>query len=1537
MQSQLQSLAASIAHQQSVFVDIAGARTAELQSSLAHVQQVTADLRGETERLRQLQDAISHHLHDLVLDVVQPELRAQLGQGIPRLVAEALAPELGKALSTWLPQVVASQVSPEVRQLLSEWLPVMVADTVQPEVRQAIAERLPDMTAAAVQPEIRRVLSERLPQLVGDSVHPEVYRALVDRLPGVVSDAVTPEVRHVLANQLSQIVGDAVEPELRRAVDDVLPGALSQVVGPEVRRVLGEGLPYLVAETVQPEVRQFLGDHLPHLVSETVRPELRETLEARLPSVVAQVVTPEVRRTLAERLPYLVAETVQPELRQVLADRLPGIVAESVAPSVGALLSDRMPAMLADVVTPEMSVTLAEVESATGELRHEAAKLRGLREVIAERIPEALIAALEPQIQEVLLSRFPRLVSDLAEPVLRGIMTEQLPPLVAAAVQPDVAQSLGYQVPEMLAETVRPELRQLVAQAIEAQLPGVVADAVRPQLQQGLSAALPATVAQAVTPEVVTQVLARLPALVGEAVGADLSASLAEIEGSAAEMRAETARLRALREVVTDRLPAAVMSAVRAVLDESVSSDLPQLLAGVLEPAVREAVATPIPAALDRTLEPALRNALSGDLPEAIRQTVERQVDVGLSESLPALVANSTEPRVRAALAGVEQSVAGIDDLRRELLDRLSDLVHGAAAAPFAHFEASSGQLRAEAERLGTVREEILRKLPVLIEEALAVPLAEFESSAAQLRVEAERLRGLRQETASQLPRIVSETVTAALANQPIQPRSIVAAEVPGMVQDAVAQSLTDVETSAAALRSEAAELRGVRAQLARDLPRLVHDAVAAALAGAGSAALAAPQADEGEGWTEPAPEPEPEPAPWPDVEPPEPTAAAVSDVMPAVEVAPTAPPEAAATAEGWTDWMPAAEPPPPPAAEPRAQPAEPEPDAVSAGVEPAPLSFEDPVSDAAVAAEPALEEPPDDDSVAAALAPSPSNGSRTADVAASDDATLMACVLPGLVVGPTMAHGISAAVSRARLRRRRRRRAGPPAAGLHRRDPFATELTRRLEWFSLARGQGSNGAGAAPPSDPGVVPVGERDGNEVALPLGRLGAACLVGPRAREVARAAVLTLLAEHPPDRARAIVVGDLLPTATTFPGLGRARDVASVVSGLQAETVRRQALLAEAGVADLASYRSHRPDDPLPLVVVAAADMTAVDASRLRALLDDGAAVGIVGLVADTPLAGAVTIRLQGPARVGGVSPEGAVDDLVGARLFTVDREPAAELVGVVASARTDLDGDAAPPADEPFEAVSAPAAAISVTMLGAFRVDVQGREIRAGLRAKAKELLAFYLLHPEGASLEEATEALWPEADPRRGSEWFWTALGNLRSRLRSATENRELKVIEREGDRYRIEPLFEVDLWRFEAALAAASEKSGDPAWTESLEAAAALYKGELLAGADWPWADVPREDLRGRAVDVHVSLAATRLVAADVRGALDALERAVEIDPLAEQLYRRIMRLHAKLSRPDQADAAFRSLEARLGEFDLEPSPESTKLHQELCGAAES
>jgi DNA-binding SARP family transcriptional activator len=290
-------------------------------------------------------------------------------------------------------------------------------------------------------------------------------------------------------------------------------------------------------------------------------------------------------------------------------------------------------------------------------------------------------------------------------------------------------------------------------------------------------------------------------------------------------------------------------------------------------------------------------------------------------------------------------------------------------------------------------------------------------------------------------------------------------------------------------------------------------------------------------------------------------------------------------------------------------------------------------------------------------------------------------------------------------------------------------------------------------------------------------------------------------------------------------------------------------------------------------------------------------------------------------------------MAGARLYTLSPEPAAELLGVLASARTDDEVvvAAAPATAEAFEVQIPEAPAVTVQLLGQYRIEVAGIEIRAGLRAKARELLAFYLLHPAGTTLDAAVEALWPEADPGRGSEWFWTALGNLRSRLRDATGEKKLKVIEREGDRYRVEPLFDVDLWRLEQAMSLGATEADDFGRAAAYDRVAATYTGDLLTGADWAWAETPREDLRQRVLDVLVWLGDVRWASGDARGSWQALQRAVEVDPYAEQIYRRIMRLQAKLGRPDDAAATFRRLQGRLVEIDLEPTPESAKLHAEL------
>jgi DNA-binding SARP family transcriptional activator len=460
---------------------------------------------------------------------------------------------------------------------------------------------------------------------------------------------------------------------------------------------------------------------------------------------------------------------------------------------------------------------------------------------------------------------------------------------------------------------------------------------------------------------------------------------------------------------------------------------------------------------------------------------------------------------------------------------------------------------------------------------------------------------------------------------------------------------------------------------------------------------------------------------------------------------------------------------------------------------------------------------------------------------------------------------------------------------------------------------------------------AGERDGAEVALDLAESQGLVLHGPGADGVARAAVIGVLATREPASAVAMVVGDLLPAAPPFPGLVQAPELDMVFEELTSEVARRAKMLVEEDVPDADAYRAKRPDVALPLTLVAVRDVGEADLIALRALFDDGARVGVSGIVVTGALDGgsAVAVGPDGVA-VAAASP-GPLD---GARLFSVEPDVASELLAVLAAARTD--GDHMQPVrdgDDAFvPATSHATAPVAVQLLGAYKIEVEGTEIRSGLRAKAKELLAFYLLHPEGASLDDCIEALWPEADPKRGSEWFWTALGNLRTKLRQATGQKELKIVDRDGDLYRIEDVFDVDLWSLQHALKEGTDTKDDATRLAALDRAVADYAGDLLAGADWFWLETPREDLRQRMVDVLVWLGDRRWATGDARGAWAALQRALEVDPFAEQIYRRVMRLQAKLSRPDDADATFRRLQAKLLEIDLQPTPESDKLHADVC-----
>ena len=193
--------------------------------------------------------------------------------------------------------------------------------------------------------------------------------------------------------------------------------------------------------------------------------------------------------------------------------------------------------------------------------------------------------------------------------------------------------------------------------------------------------------------------------------------------------------------------------------------------------------------------------------------------------------------------------------------------------------------------------------------------------------------------------------------------------------------------------------------------------------------------------------------------------------------------------------------------------------------------------------------------------------------------------------------------------------------------------------------------------------------------------------------------------------------------------------------------------------------------------------------------------------------------------------------------------------------------------------------MQLALLGPLRITAAGQEVSGGMR-KARELLAFLAVHPDGASGEAISEGLWPEADPGRAAGQRNLALRKAREMLRAAAGLPAPLWILNASGRYRLDPtLIGTDLEAFSEALEEARNASGD-ARLAACRRAVGLYRGELAEGTGYEWAEPYAETARRRALDAWTTIAEI-LQPADPGQALSALETALSHDPYNEYLVR--------------------------------------------------
>ncbi len=236
--------------------------------------------------------------------------------------------------------------------------------------------------------------------------------------------------------------------------------------------------------------------------------------------------------------------------------------------------------------------------------------------------------------------------------------------------------------------------------------------------------------------------------------------------------------------------------------------------------------------------------------------------------------------------------------------------------------------------------------------------------------------------------------------------------------------------------------------------------------------------------------------------------------------------------------------------------------------------------------------------------------------------------------------------------------------------------------------------------------------------------------------------------------------------------------------------------------------------------------------------------------------------------------------------------------------------------------------LTMRLFGGFEVQAgSGRSLAVPTR-KAQALLAYLALTPGQAHPRDKLAALlWAEASPAAARNALRQTLFVLRKALGSAKG--ALLIVT--GDALTLPPdAVQTDVVAFEQAVAAGT--------TTALEGAAALYRGDLLAGltAEAPgfedWLMSERERLRELAIESFARLLAQRRAAGATEAAVQLALRLLALDPLQEAVHRTLMRLYAQLGRRDAALRQYQVCVAALQrELAAEPEAETTELYRDI------
>ncbi|MCI0645594.1 MAG: tetratricopeptide repeat protein, partial [Chloroflexi bacterium] len=202
--------------------------------------------------------------------------------------------------------------------------------------------------------------------------------------------------------------------------------------------------------------------------------------------------------------------------------------------------------------------------------------------------------------------------------------------------------------------------------------------------------------------------------------------------------------------------------------------------------------------------------------------------------------------------------------------------------------------------------------------------------------------------------------------------------------------------------------------------------------------------------------------------------------------------------------------------------------------------------------------------------------------------------------------------------------------------------------------------------------------------------------------------------------------------------------------------------------------------------------------------------------------------------------------------------------------------------------------LTIQLLGSFLLRAGDAPVTTLDSQRLQALLAYLLLH-RGAPTPRQHLAflLWPDTAEAQAR----TNLRTLLHRLRQALPNADhFLYVDTQTVQWRAEAPFTLDVAEFEHALAQAEEadRAEDRARLRvALQAAVALYRGDLLPGCYDEWLLPERERLRQMITAALEQLTQLLETMHEYRAAIRQAQRLLQLDPLHEATYQRLMRLY--------------------------------------------